>query len=279
MARRFERILAATDGSERAEEAVRQAARLAAAFDGSVVCVYVIDSERPHDSDVEVEAERVLERAAAIATAAGTSAESRILGGDVGDALVEEAEGFDLLALGPDAGLLGGALRIGRVAAHVLREARVSTLVARRGSEDFPARIVCGVDGSDASTETALAAATIAAATRAELHLLHVVPVFRGDNAEWTLDPEEESPPELDPAVNAATSRGVIAVREMAMGRPEHALLAVAGRDDSDLIVVGHRGISGMRRVLLGSVSEHVAHHAGTSVLVARASGPDQRAG
>ena len=89
------------------------------------------------------------------------------------------------------------------------------------------------------------AAATVAAATRADLHLLHVVPVFRGNNTEWTLGADEESPPELEPAVNAATSRGVIAVRDMAMGHPEHALLAVAEREGSDLVVVGHRGSRG----------------------------------
>jgi nucleotide-binding universal stress UspA family protein len=266
----LERVLAATDGSERAEEAVRQAARLATAFGGAIVAVYVIETDRPHDGDVEAEAERALERARAIADAAGASSEARILSGDVGRTLVQESEGFDLLALGPDAGLLGGALRIGRVAAHLLREAAISTLVARPAGDGFPTTIVCGVDGSDASEETALAAATVAAATRAELHLLHVVPVFRGNNTEWTLDAEEESPPELEPAVNAAASRGVIAVRDMAMGHPEHALLAVAEREGSDLVVVGHRGISGMRRRLLGSVSEHVAHNAKASVLVAR---------
>jgi len=274
--RKLERVLAATDGSERAEEAVRQGARVAAAFDGTVVLVYVIETDRPHDGDVEAEAERALERARAAAEAAGVTSESRILSGDVGRTLVEESERFDLLVVGPDSGLLGGALRVGRVAAHVLREATISTLVGRAAGEAFPTTIVCGVDGSDASVDTASEAAMLAAATDAELHLLHVVPVFRGDNSEWTLDPEEESPPELEGSVMAATSRGVIPIREMAMGRPEHALLAVAERDDSDLVVVGHRGISGLRRVFLGSVSEHVAHHARCSVLVARGEHPER---
>jgi nucleotide-binding universal stress UspA family protein len=266
----LQRVLAATDGSERAEEGVRQAARLAAAFGGSVVSIYVIDSERPHDGDVEAEADPVLERARAIVEANGAASESRISGGDVARTIVEESRGFDLLALGPDAGLLGGALRVGRVAAHLLREASVPTLVARRAGDAFPTTIVCGVDGSDASVETALASATIAEVTNASLHLLHVVPTFRGKNTEWTLDADEASPPELAQAVDAASARGVVPIRDMAMGHPEHALLAVAEREHADLIVVGHRGLSGMRRALLGSVSEHVAHHAKASVLVAR---------
>jgi nucleotide-binding universal stress UspA family protein len=117
--------------------------------------------------------------------------------------------------------------------------------------------------------DTALAAAGLAAASGAELRLVHVVPVFRGHNAEWTLGPDEASPPEMEPSVTAATSLGVSPIREMAMGRPERALVASAEREELDLMVVGHRGIRGVRRVL-GSVSEHVAHHAPCSVMVVR---------
>jgi nucleotide-binding universal stress UspA family protein len=56
----------------------------------------------------------------------------------------------------------------------------------------------------------------------------------------------------------------------MAMGRPENALVEVARRDAADLVVVGHRGISGIQRLLLGSVGEHVTSHAPCSVLVVR---------
>ena len=139
----------------------------------------------------------------------------------------------------------------------------------RRAEPNFPSRIGCAVDGSEASVDTALAAAALAAATGAELRLVHVVPVFRGHNTEWTLRADEASPPELEPSVAAAVSLGVTPIREMAMGRPERALVAAAEREAVDLMVVGHRGIRGVRRVL-GSVSEHVSHHAPCSVLVVR---------
>jgi nucleotide-binding universal stress UspA family protein len=69
--------------------------------------------------------------------------------------------------------------------------------------------------------------------------------------------------------VSAASSLGVTPIREMAMGRPERTLVAATEREEIDLMVVGHRGIHGVRRVL-GSVSEHVAHHAPCSVMVVR---------
>jgi nucleotide-binding universal stress UspA family protein len=176
----------------------------------------------------------------------------------------------DLIGIGPDAGLLGGALRIGQTAARVLGEARCSVLVARPATPAFPSRIACGVDGSETSVGTSALAAGVASATGAELRLIHVIPVFRGDNTEWTLGEGEPSPPELEPAVRAAIARGVRPVREMAMGRPENALLEAASRNGTDLLVVGYRGVRGVRKVLLGSVSEHTAHHARCSVLVAR---------
>ena len=202
----------------------------------------------------------------------GIVADLRILAGDPDQVLVNEARDHDadLVCLGPDGGLLGGAIRVGRVAKHVLGHASCSVMLARAAGATFPSRITCGVDGSEASIKTASLAASIAAATGAELHLLHVVPVFRGRDSEWTLDEGEESPPELEPAVRAATERGVQPVRDMAMGRPEHALVAAAKRDRSDLLVLGHRDAGGVGRVLLGSVSEHSAEHAPCSVIVAR---------
>jgi nucleotide-binding universal stress UspA family protein len=268
----FARVLVGTDGSPRAEEAVRQSGRLASATGAPLEIAFVIDTGRPHEENVELEAETVLQRAAAIAAEAGVEAEVRILAGDTAKTLMSEAEeeGADLIGVGPDAGLLGGAIRIGQTAARVLGEARCSVLVARPATPAFPSRIACGVDGSETSVGTSALAAGVASATGAELRLIHVIPVFRGDNSEWTLGEGEPSPPELEPAVEAALARGVQPVREMAMGRPENALLEAASRNGTDLLVVGYRGVRGVRKVLLGSVCEHAAHHARCSVLVAR---------
>jgi nucleotide-binding universal stress UspA family protein len=269
--RPFSLVLAGVDGSERALEAARQAARLASAARAQLIVAYVIE-DRPYE---EGTAESALDAASAVARTAGADPEARILtGDDAGDVLVGEAErdAVDLVCVGPDSELLGGAIRFGHVAGTTLREAACSVLIARPAGPAFPRHIACAVDGSDASVLTALAAAGVARATGAELRLLHVVPVFRGRNEEWTLEPHDQSPPELEPSVKAVSSLGLEPVREMAMGRPERTLVHVAERDEVDLVVVGHRGVSGMTRRLLGSVSEHVGHHAPCSVYIVRPS-------
>ena len=194
--RPFSLVLAGADNSERAREAVRQASVLTRAVQARLILAHVLE-DRPYE---EGEPERILEAAAEVARSAGADPETRFLTGDPADAMIEEAErdGVDLLCVGPDSGLLGGAIRFGRVATKILREARCSILIARPASDPFPRQVACAIDGSEASVHTAIAAAGVALATGAELRLLHVVPVFRGRDEEWTLGPDEANPEELD---------------------------------------------------------------------------------
>jgi nucleotide-binding universal stress UspA family protein len=53
-------------------------------------------------------------------------------------------------------------------------------------------------------------------------------------------------------------------------GDPAHVILDVAAEQKADLIVVGARGVTGLRRFMLGSVSSKLSHHAPTSLLIAR---------
>ena len=59
-------------------------------------------------------------------------------------------------------------------------------------------------------------------------------------------------------------------VEELAFGNEAHEILKAVKRIRADLVVVGSRGITGLRRLLLGSVSHNIALHAGCSVLIAR---------
>jgi nucleotide-binding universal stress UspA family protein len=268
----FGGILAGTDGSASATEAVRRAARIAALVGAPLDVVFVIDTHHTHDGDFERDADAAASAASEAARAEHEDVRVRIVAGEPGAVLIDEASQHDsgLIAVGPDAGVLGGAVRVGRVAGHVLRQAPVSVLLGRAAPEGFPRRVECGVDGSDGSVATARLAASIAAAAGAELRLRHVDTVYPAEEAERTLDPSEPSPPEMEDAVREARAFGVEPVRATAMGRPERALVEAARRDDVDLLVVGHRGSSGVARALLGSVSEHVAAHASCSVLVVR---------
>jgi nucleotide-binding universal stress UspA family protein len=53
-------------------------------------------------------------------------------------------------------------------------------------------------------------------------------------------------------------------------GEPRRVILDGAAAWDAELIVVGSHGKTGLDRVLLGSVSEHIARHARCSVEIVR---------
>lgn len=57
---------------------------------------------------------------------------------------------------------------------------------------------------------------------------------------------------------------------EVVVGSPESRIVDVAEEWQADLIVVGSHGYNTWERLLLGSVSSAVVHHAPCSVLVAR---------
>lgn len=73
-------------------------------------------------------------------------------------------------------------------------------------------------------------------------------------------------------AEEAARFEGINGTVETSLlsGNPGEALLGLADDRNSDLIVLGARGLTASRRLLLGSVSLRVAKHAPCSVLVTR---------
>ncbi|SRR5579883_204977 len=67
-----------------------------------------------------------------------------------------------------------------------------------------------------------------------------------------------------------AIAQGIPATCYLCVGAPGVAICDFATAWNADLIVVGHRGRSGLAELLLGSVSNHVVHHASCSVHVVR---------
>ena len=75
-------------------------------------------------------------------------------------------------------------------------------------------------------------------------------------------------------AADLLRAAGFEAQETIVDGHPADAITTHAAAGRRDLIVLGTRGLSGLRRRAIGSVSGKVARYAETSVLVARTRGP-----
>ena len=73
-----------------------------------------------------------------------------------------------------------------------------------------------------------------------------------------------------DTAVATVRTRWPLAEARVVDGEPRHVIAATAREWGADLIVVGARGLGAFGRLLLGSVSTAVVHHAPCPVLVVR---------
>jgi len=79
-----------------------------------------------------------------------------------------------------------------------------------------------------------------------------------------------EREPRLLEVVERARAWGVQSTYLLWTGEPGKSIVAAADAERADLIVVGTRGLARAGPWLLGSVSDHVVHHASCPVLVVR---------
>ena len=67
-----------------------------------------------------------------------------------------------------------------------------------------------------------------------------------------------------------ATAAGVSTEYTQLAGNPGRLICELANNWSADLIIVGSRGLKGIKEMFLGSVSNYVTHHAPCSVLIVR---------
>ncbi|HVS68890.1 MAG TPA: universal stress protein [Mycobacteriales bacterium] len=139
-------------------------------------------------------------------------------------------------------------------------------------------RIVVGTDGSATAERAVDAAGGLAQLTGGSVHVVtayrpvRAAAVVAGAAAAQTWFGEEERLAAEELVASAAErlkERGVPAVPVARLGDPADVLLATAEEFDADLLVVGNRGMTGVRRYLLGSVADRVVHHASCTVHIA----------
>lgn len=197
--------------------------------------------------------------------------------------LAEEL-GAGLVVLGSRG--LGPLKRVlmGSVSDSVVHHAHSPVLVVRgngRERDYLPGRILLALDGSDEAALAARSAVEIANATGSELHILFVlftdetVPYphpYARERWEASVERAKHGAREFvdEQAERIESEGGKVKDAHLAFGTPEQEIVKLGEELDAGLIVVGSRGLGGVRRALLGSVSGSVVRHAHGPVLVVR---------
>lgn len=84
---------------------------------------------------------------------------------------------------------------------------------------------------------------------------------------------EQKDLERLKALTEQVTAQGVATEFTQSVGDPGRAICELANSWDADLIVMGHRGLKGVKELFMGSVSNYVSHHAPCSVLTVQLQG------
>ena len=138
----------------------------------------------------------------------------------------------------------------------------------------FPTKILLATDGSEEAELAARTAADLANSHDSQLHVVYVE--MAPPMTEQFADPgPERATPEsrelLDKQVkHIEEAGGTVTKAHLRFGRPNEQIVRVGEELGAGLLITGSRGHGGLRRALLGSVSDSVIRHAHCPVLVIR---------
>ena len=256
----YRRIVVGTDGSETAVRAMEKAARLAKQVDGELLVVCATAPIGLHD----YRAKEILADAAYALEAWAVRGETMFREGHADRVLLDIASerDADLIVVGSVGMGKVRRFRLGPIPERVASEAPCDVLIVytTEGLEEGPQlyhRILVGTDGSATATEASRKAF--------ELGMLFMLPVTvvyaAGDRIIGAIALERTAKAKL---------RTVKVDTQLLDGDPADVIAETAEKQGCDLIVVGNRGMTGVRRHLLGSVPTKVIHAAQTDVLIAK---------
>ena len=139
-------------------------------------------------------------------------------------------------------------------------------------------KIVVAVDFSEHVEPILDAAVDFARQFNAELHLVHafdvriplVTPYEVAIPTAFIEEAREAAASKLDALIRKVAAEGVTATSHLSEVPAASAIVDMAEELEADLIIMGTRGHTGLKHVLLGSVAERTLRHAPCSVLTVK---------
>jgi nucleotide-binding universal stress UspA family protein len=291
------RVLLATDGSTDAQAAAAWLADFPLPPDATVRVTTVagvtpasldIPTVRDFQASLRQEARAVADRTCARLAGRVRTLEAHVLEGDARETLVRAAEEWpaDLVVVGARGLSVMAGLVLGSVSLAVARHAPCPVLVVKSGARPLR-HILVAIDGSEPAQAAAEFVARLPLDPALLVQVLGVVERPRFPSAapaavaghlraaveQLLAERMTTLGLALEQAAGAFGARAPRVERRIAVGDPTDQIVRAADTTDTDLVVVGARGLGALKRLLLGSVSEAVLRSAERSVLIVRAAG------
>lgn len=149
-------------------------------------------------------------------------------------------------------------------------------------------KLLVAVDGSEASNKALQKAIDLAVPAHALVVLMTVIEPISdyfpkvmmptGDWVGWQSAPNVELEKALMETGQALLQKGETICQQagveyqtrLEIGNPREIICAIAKDEAPDFLVMGSRGLGTVERLMLGSVSDYVVHHATRPVIVVR---------
>ena len=131
-------------------------------------------------------------------------------------------------------------------------------------------KILLAYDGGEPARRALELTVDLARQFGAAVTVVSVTPVHPG---RAPIDPWDDRPvhlQELAEAQQLLRDRGIEPNLLAPAGEPAQTIERIAEEGEFDTVILGSRGLGGISRFLQGSVSEHVAAHGQSTVIVAR---------
>ena len=284
----FWKILVPVDGSHSCLHAKMLTSSIAKKFNSKVTVVHVVSHEFMHpelkalyqlppsilhriDEAYLQAGKKIIRNAEELFREAGIEVDARLVTyEDPAEFILQlvKDEGYDLVVIGNRAEHQSERYSLGSVTEKVARHADCPVLIVKKKPK--VEKILTAVDGSKHADKALEFAIQLAKNYSANLALLHV---------------EEDKlirigGPQVVDCVgtvgecilkDASTKiKGISFNKMLEYGSPAEIIIKVAKKANVDLIIIGSRGLSSVRRYLLGSVSDDISIHARSSVLIVR---------
>ncbi len=266
------KFLLATDGSKYSEGAIREALSLSKRCSSELIAVSVVKTNLEFEVNmpqvIEKEEEETSKHLEAIKMRASQEGiDCEISAPHSEEPYLEIVDSAaksraDVIIMGRHGRTGLRSLMMGSVTARVIGHSPCNVLVIPPEAKIDCRNILIATDGSGFSEAASREAIRIAKKCESALIVVSVA---------WNDAEVSAVNNSVEEIVDLAKADGVQAEGLTLIGKPYEVIVDIAKQRHTDLIVVGSHGRTGLKRLLMGSVTERVIGHTETAVLVVKA--------